>query len=202
MADVSSVLPSSVSFEGQRGRTRRTILDATRDLLSGHRAFAELSVGEISVGAGVSRPTFYAYFQDKRALVLALGVELQEGVRDAAGPWLRTETDDLRRTLELVLGQFGAHRAALGAIVEAASYDADVATFWRDFHEWFLVNAAERAMCADEDLGAEAAEAAAYSLVWMTERCFTEHLAAPRVDEVQLLDAVERLWRAVVPAPR
>lgn len=185
----------------KRGRTRQAILDATRTLLADGQAISRLSVGDIAQGSGVSRPTFYAYFQDKRALVLALGDELQDGVRDAAGPWLRTETDDLRSTLEQVLAQFGVHRAALGAIVEAASYDDDVATFWRDFHEWFLVNAAERAMRADDDLSAEAAEAAAYSLVWMTERCFTEHLAAPRVDEVQLLDAVERLWRSVVPPP-
>jgi AcrR family transcriptional regulator len=185
--------------EDQRGRTREGILAATRELLQQGRAFAELSVGEISTRAGVSRPTFYAYFQDKRALVLSLGEELEQSARAAAGPWLQTEDDDLRSTLIGVLASFRTHRATLGAIVEAATYDAAVAKFWRDFHEWFLVNAAERARHADPSLSQANAEALAYSLVWMTERCLTEHLAAPRVHEQALIDAIERLWRAIIP---
>lgn len=183
----------------QRGRTRASILDATRALLLDGRAFAELSVGDIAARAGVSRPTFYAYFEDKRALVLSLGGELEETVRGVAGPWLRTEDDDLRATLAGVLAGFREHRATLRAIVEAATYDLEVAVFWRDFHEWFLVNAAERAMRADPDLRPADADALAYSLVWMTERCLTEHLSAPRVEEQPLLQAIERLWRSVMP---
>lgn len=186
--------------EDQRGRTRDGILDATRGLLGEGKAFAELSVGEISMRAGVSRPTFYSYFQDKRALVLSLGEQLEHDVRAAAGPWLRDEDDDLRSTLSGVLSGFRTHSATLGAIVEAATYDPDVATFWRDFHEWFLVNAAERAMRADDTLAREDAEAVAYSLVWMTERCLTEHLSAARVREEPLLNAIERLWRSAIPA--
>lgn len=186
--------------EDQRGRTRESILNATRELLDTGKAFAELSVGEISIKAGVSRPTFYAYFQDKRELVLSLGNELEADVRAVAGPWLRDEDDDLRITLEGVLRSFRNHGATLGAIVEAANYDADVATFWRDFHEWFLVNAAERAQRADPTLKAADADALAYSLVWMTERCLTEHLSAQRVEEQPLLNAIERLWRSAIPA--
>lgn len=198
-----SVLSRRSTLPGdQRGRTREAILGATRALLLGGRAFAELSVGEISLQAGVSRPTFYAYFQDKRELVLSLGGELEEAIRAVAGPWLRTEDDDLRATLVGVLAGFREHRATLGAIVEAATYDPAVATFWRDFHEWFLVNAAERAMHADPELRQADADALAYSLVWMTERCLTEHLSAPRVEEVALIDAIERLWRSVMPELR
>lgn len=185
--------------EDQRGRTREALLAATRRLLHGGQAFADLSVGEISIGAGVSRPTFYAYFQDKRALILSLGSELEGDVRAAAGPWLRNEDDDLRDTLEGVLASFRAHQATLGAIVEAATYDPEVAAFWRDFHSWFMVNAAERAMRADPRLPKANAEALAYSLVWMTERCLTEHLSAPHVLEQPLLDAIERLWRSIIP---
>ncbi|MHB8696120.1 MAG: TetR/AcrR family transcriptional regulator [Solirubrobacteraceae bacterium] len=185
--------------EDQRGRTREGILAATRELLQQGRAFAELSVGEISARAGVSRPTFYAYFQDKRALVLSLGEELEQSTRAAAGPWLQTEDDDLRSTLIGVLASFRTHSATLGAIVEAATYDPAVAKFWRDFHEWFLVNAAERARRADPSLSQADAEALAYSLVWMTERCLTEHLTAPRVLEQSLINAIERIWRAIIP---
>jgi AcrR family transcriptional regulator len=184
--------------ETQRGLTRDAILDATRELLDEGKAFAELSVGEISSRAGVSRPTFYAYFEDKRALVLQLGDQLLVAVRQAADPWLLTENDDLRTTLLGVLAAFREHRASTGAIVEAATYDPAVAAFWREFHDWFLVNAAQRAIRADPSLAQSDADALAYSLVWMTERCLTEHLIAPRVQEEPLINAIERLWRSVM----
>ncbi len=197
---VSSVLSRrSTSPEDQRGQTRAKILDATVQLLGEDRAFAELSVGEISGRAGVSRPTFYSYFQDKRALILALGDGFETDARTAAQPWLRNDTDDLRATLTGVLGAFVTHKATVGAVVEAATYDADVAVFWREFHEWFIVNTVQRATTSDPDLAREDAEALAYSLVWMTERSFTEYLASPRVSEAALLRAIERLWRTVVP---
>jgi len=200
---MSSVLSRrSNQPEEQRGRTRRAILDATGRLLADDRAFAELSVGEISVQAGVSRPTFYAYFADKRALILSLAAEFEQDARAAAKPWLADESDDLRGTLEAVLAAFTAHSSTVGAVVEAATYDDAVAEFWRGFHEWFVLNAARRAMAADATLSAQAAEALAYSLVWMTERCFTEHLSAPRLDTTTLLGALERLWHTVVPVPR
>ncbi|MDO9409275.1 TetR/AcrR family transcriptional regulator [Patulibacter sp.] len=198
---MSSVLSRRSSGpDDQRGRTRAKILDATVGLLGEGRAFAELSVGELSSRAGVSRPTFYAYFQDKRDLVLALGSGFEADARRAASPWLRTDTDDIGATLTGVLAAFAAHRATVGALVEAATYDAEVAAFWRAFHDWFIVNATERARRADPGLAAEDAEALAYGLVWMTERSFTEHLGAPRVSDDALLRAVERLWRTVVPA--
>lgn len=156
-------------------------------------------MGEIARQAGVSRPTFYAYFQDKRALILALGDGFEADARTAAQPWLRNDTDDLRSTLRGVLEAFVKHKATVGAIVEAATYDADVAVFWREFHEWFIVNTVQRATTSDPDLSTEDAEALAYSLVWMTERSFTEYLASPRVSDAALLKALERLWRTVVP---
>lgn len=200
---MSSVLSRrSTQPEEQRGLTRRAILDATGHLLGDSRAFAELSIGEISTQAGVSRPTFYAYFNDKRALILSLAAEFEQDAREAAKPWLTDQHDDLPATLEAVLGAFTAHRSTVGAVVEAATYDADVAEFWRGFHEWFVLSATRRAQAADPDLSFQAAEALAYSLVWMTERCFTEHLSAPRLDTTALLDALVRLWHTVVPAPQ
>lgn len=156
---MSSVLSRRSNQPGQqRSLTRRRILDATGRLLAGGRAFAELSVGEISAQADVSRPTFYSYFADKRALILSLAAEFEQDARAAAKPWLADESDDLRATLEAVLASFTAHRSTVGAV--------------------------------------------AYSLVWMTERCFTEHLSAPRLDTDVLLYALERLWHTVVPAPQ
>lgn len=69
------------------------------------------------------------------------------------------ETDDLATTLAGVLDRFRAHQPALEAVLEASTYDRDVARFWRDFHEWFIVNAAQRAQRADPSLSSADAEA-------------------------------------------
>ena len=200
---MSSVLPRpSDQLDQQRARTRRRIINATGQLLTGGSAFAGLSIGEISEQANVSRPTFYSYFADKRALVLFLAAEFEEDARAAAKPWLEDETDDLRATLEEVLAVFSAHSSTVGAVVEAATYHEEVADFWRGFHEWFILSATRRAMAEDADLGSQAAEALAYSLVWMTERCFTEHLSDSRLETAALLDALERLWHTVVSEPK
>lgn len=183
-----------------RSQTREKILGAARALGAQGRPFAELSVVDIAAGAGVSRPTFYTYFRDKRELVLTLGLELEHDIRQVTGPWLRGEDDDIRTVLKGMLACLQVHRAALAALVEAATYDAEVATFWRALHETFLTSAADR-MVRDTGLSRADAEARAFAITWMTERSFAEHLSAPRVQERALLDALELLWGTALAAP-
>lgn len=54
-----------------RPRSQSAILQAARQLLA-TRSYASLTVGELCDAAGVSRPTFYANFSDKKAMMLAL----------------------------------------------------------------------------------------------------------------------------------
>lgn len=191
---VSVLTRRSGSSEEDRSSVREVILDATVRLLDGGAAFAELSVGSIVQEAGVSRPTFYAYLRDKRDLVLALGERFERHAHLPADDWLEMRSDDLRATLEGVLGAFREQHSTLRAVTEAATYDPEAARFWRAFHERFITNVVERALQAgylgdDEDLQAEA-----FALVWMTSRSFAEHLDAPRVSDRALLDALVRLW--------
>lgn len=180
--------------------TRKALLDSARALIDEGASVAGLSVSEIATQAGVTRPTFYAYFRDKRDLVLALAGEMERDLRAAADPWLRGGEGLLRETLQAVLDGFRRHRAAVAAITEAATYDPEVAAFWRAFHDHFIETGAARALRADAALDHEAATAAAYALVWMTERSLTEHLVMQRVSDDALLDAIERLWVSVVGA--
>jgi AcrR family transcriptional regulator len=57
-------------------RTRAHILDAARDLLSGHRGISEFTVDAVAQAAGVARMTVYYQFGSKRGLVEALLDEL------------------------------------------------------------------------------------------------------------------------------
>lgn len=194
--DVISGRPSRESARAERTRAR--LLDSTRVLIAERGAFAALSIAEIAAASGVSRPTFYAYFRDKRDLVLALGAEMERDIRAVADPWLAGEDVPLEQTLEGVLAGFRRHGPAVEAIVEASAYDVDVAAFWRAFHQWFVESGTRRALTADPEIGEEGARAAAFALVWMTERSFTEHLAVPQVGDAALISAVAGLWRSVI----
>ncbi|MEA2346473.1 MAG: TetR/AcrR family transcriptional regulator, ethionamide resistance regulator [Thermoleophilaceae bacterium] len=181
-------------------RNERAFMDATASLLSDGIPFADLGVGQISHGAGFSRPTFYAHFRDKRELLLKMGSELEGDLHSVASTWLEEDGGDLRTTLEGVLAAFKEHSATVGALVEAATYDPEISAFWRSFHELFVQSARGRALREDPSLDVRDAEARAFALVWMTERALTENILAPRVDDDALLDAMERLWRSGIVA--
>lgn len=180
----------------QRSSTQEKILDAAVALLDGGAAFAEITVGAIAEQASVSRPTFYAYFRDKRDLVLALGERFERDAHQAADDWLELRADDLEAALIGVLESFRAQQGALRAITEAAGYDSEVAAFWRAFHERFIVGVAGRARRENPTRAEEDIRAEAFALVWMTERCFTEHLEAPRVSDGALIRALVRIWHS------
>jgi AcrR family transcriptional regulator len=191
-----AVLSRHANVEQTRRDNREAILAATLDLLADGTPFAELSVEQIVRGAGLSRPTFYKYFRDKRALVLELGTALMDAVAAAADPWLQSGEGETRETLAAVLNAFRERRATLGALVEAATYDAEVHAFWHAFHDRFLDIAAERIGAAEPDLPPARARARAFALVWMTERTITEFLLGDAgIDEAALLDELAGFWR-------
>lgn len=186
--------------DATRQATEAALTRATIELLAEGSPFAEVTIDQIVRRAGYSRPTFYAYFRDKRALVLRLGEALQRDVAAAADPWLESAQGEIRATLEAVLDAFRAHRETVAALVEAATYDVEVRDFWRGFHDRFLDTATERISLGDPGLARKRARARAYGLVWMTERTVTEHLARPTVDETALLDELTRFWQQAASA--
>jgi TetR/AcrR family transcriptional regulator, ethionamide resistance regulator len=191
-----AVLSNRSATAGGRRSTKDALVAATLALLDGGTAFADISIEQIVRTAGLSRPTFYTYFRDKRELILHLGEAVERDVAAAAGPWLAAPGGDARDTLAGVLGVFRLHAEAVGAITEAATYDAEVAEFWRGFHERFLPGAQERIRAGAPELDDAAVVARAHALVWMTEVTLTQHVARPTVDEGALLDQVTFLWRA------
>ena len=194
-----AVLSRRLATEAGRRANREAILAATLELLAEGAPFAEISIEQIVRRAGLSRPTFYSYFGDKRQLILELGRRLQEDVAVASEPWLERGEGEIRATLEAVLDAFRRHRSTLAALVEAATYDAEVNAFWHAFHERFLAAAAARIRSADPKLPKKRAHARAFALVWMTERTFSEHLAGADVDEAALLDELTAFWQLDAP---
>lgn len=179
-----------------RKATETELLEATVSLLEEGTAYADISIEQIVRRAGFSRPTFYTYFDDKRALILKLGEALEDDLAAAAEPWLSFADVPLRDTLAGVLAVFTRHRASVGAITEAATYDPDVAVFWQAFHDRFRPGAEHRVIAGNPELTDADVAARAYALVYMTERAFVEHVARPTVGETALIDQITWLWQA------
>ena len=179
-----------------RRATEEALVAATLAWLGEGVAFADLSIEQIVKRAGLSRPTFYSYFRDKRALVLHLGVAFEEDLAAVAGPWLENADGDVRDTLEGVLRVFQRHAATLGALVEAATYDVEVAEFWRAFHARFRPGAEARVRAGTPDLDEESVRARGYTLIYMTESSITAHVLRPAVDEQALIAQLAFVWAA------
>jgi TetR/AcrR family transcriptional regulator, ethionamide resistance regulator len=100
-----------------------------------------------------------------------------------------------------VLDAFRTHRETLIAITEAATYDHDVAEFWRGFNERFAAIATSRIQSGFPDLDLPHAAARAYALVWMTERTLSQHLANPTHDEAAIIDELTLIWQTAARGP-
>ena len=179
---------------------QRALLDAATELLEAGAAFGDLSVEAIARRAGYTRATFYAYFRDKRALLFQLAERGEHELYARTAAWLEAGVGDLRETIAAVLEVLRAQRAVFGALVEAATYDEEVARLWRDLHARFAEVARDRILRERPGVDPAAADARAFAVVWMTERVLFEHIVEPRVDEDALLDAVTQLAESALAA--
>jgi AcrR family transcriptional regulator len=191
---VVSILSRRSSTAGARKATEQALLDATVALLDEGAAFAEIGIEQIVRGAGVSRPTFYSYFRDKRALILVLGEGVRQALIESADPWLDLVDEDVEHSLASLLRTYQRYASTVRAIMEAATYDEEVSVFWRVLHDGFLPRVEQRILAAAPDMPREQAVARAYSLVWMTERTLSEHAARPTVNESALLRQLAWVW--------
>ena len=179
-----------------RERGEAALLAAAEELVADGASYAELGVAAIAKQAGFSRATFYSYFTDKRALALRLGSKLADVLEGEAAAWLQRGQGEVRETLGTMFAVFEAHPGAVRLLTEAAGYDREVATLWRDAHDRFRIAAEARLLADQPDLPAEVVAARAFVLVWSTESAFSEHLQAPKVEASAMLDALALLWGA------
>jgi AcrR family transcriptional regulator len=189
-----AVLSRRSDSDSKREANREAIATATLDLLDEGQPFAEISIDRIVRQAGLSRPTFYSYFADKRELVLYLGQALENDVAAVADPWFSGESDSIRPSLEAFLQALRRHHGTLAAIVEASTYDTEVNDFWHGLHHRFRESAARRIREMEPGIDEAHAQARAFALVWMTEKTMTELVAGADLEEGAVLDELTRFW--------
>ena len=187
------------------GDLREAILAATADLL-GERNFSDLAVSDILTAAGVSRGSFYFYFDSKHDVLAELVRRAVAEGHAAAAPWLAQPDDPaaaLRAGITAGAALWQASAPILRAIVENWRTDPRLTALWLEQMQSFTdatvaqISADPRARqaLADQDIPAVAA-----ALTWLGERLY--YLAAtgtaPFDDQDTLVNTLLHMWTSAL----
>jgi AcrR family transcriptional regulator len=180
---------------------REAILAATASLLADHH-FSDLAVGDILTAAGVSRGSFYFYFDSKHAVLAELVRRAVAQGHAAAAPWLANPADPaaaLRAGITAGARLWQASAPVLRAIVENWRTDPRLSTLWLEQMQTFTdatvaqITADPRAL---QILSGQDIPAIAASLTWLGERLY--YLAAintpPFDSQDTLINTLLHIW--------
>lgn len=184
---------------------RETILGATGLLLADH-SFADLAVSDILSAAGVSRGTFYFYFDSKQAVLEELVRRAVSQGHAAAEPWLANPADPaaaLRTGITAGAELWQASAPVLRAIVENWRTDPRLTALWLEQMQTFT-DATIAQITADprarQNLAGQDIAAVASALTWLGERLY--YLAAtstpPFHDQDTLVNTLLHIWTSAL----
>src|ERR1700712_3199167 len=114
----------------RREQIERQLLEATDRLMASGATFTELSVDRLANEAGISRASFYIYFEDKGHLLRRLAAQgfddlAPAGERGGSAAGRRSSADALAAMTGIV-ASYRRHQPLLVALNEMAGYDAAV----------------------------------------------------------------------------
>jgi AcrR family transcriptional regulator len=184
---------------------RDAVLTATEHLLA-EKSFADLAVSEILTAAGVSRGSFYFYFDSKHDVLAELVRRAVARGHDAAAPWLTHPADPeaaLRAGITAGAELWRASAPVLRAIVENWRTDPRLTALWLEQMQTFT-DATVAQITADpaamHRLAGQDVAAVASGLTWLGERLY--YLAAigspPFDDQDTLVETLLFLWTSAL----
>jgi TetR/AcrR family transcriptional regulator, ethionamide resistance regulator len=181
---------------------RQLVCRAMLELLD-EASFSELTVDEIMRRAGVSRSSFYLYFRDKQEVLMLATEELAERFYAEADRWWRGEGGGphlVRDALAGVVAVYRGNALLLAAVNEAATYDSEVADFWRALIDRFVAATAEHLEREARAGRMPVVDPLPMSdaLVWMVERSCYVHLIRGERSERELVDSLAGVWVAAL----
>lgn len=172
--------------------------------LADGRGFHQLTVEQLAAGAGVSRATFYVYFED-RADFLGQAAEtaMDELTRQGSLWWGAVEAGDidaLRTSLRKLIDTYRAHEGVLTAVAEMAVAEPRVGEHYRHLMHGAIA-ALSNALRHGADTGATRPIGALTpaALVWMVERACGQLVGLTEPgQEDELVDVLADVIAAVV----
>ncbi len=190
----------------RREHMESRLLDATERLMRDGASFTELSVDRLAGEAGISRASFYIYFEDKGHLLRRLAAAVFDDLAAAGDRWWsvadRRDPEDLRAAIAGIVASYRRHQPVLTALSEMAGYDPSTAQTYRDL----LTAISQRVHRVIETGQADGsirpgipAAATASALTLMVERACQLNLPVqPLDDDATLIDTlVEIVWAAL-----
>ena len=167
----------------RREQIERQLLDATDRLMADGTSFTELSVDKLATEAGISRASFYIYFEDKGDLLRRLARQVFGDLTEDAAQWWtvaeRRDPADIRSAMARIIASYRRHQPVLIALNEMAGYDAQVGETYRELLTGIGAQFAGVIEAGQADGSIRAALPAATtasSLVWMVERVCQQNL--------------------------
>jgi AcrR family transcriptional regulator len=189
------------------GDNREQAILATAERLLQERPLADFSVDDLARGAGISRPTFYFYFQSKNAVLLSLLDQMNSKAHaalTALGATLSGDPATLWRSrIEAFFEVSGSHRAVAVAGAAAKATNPEVRQLWSTLmQKWIAYTTA--AIKAERQRGAAPdtflAEDLSVALNLLNERVmaatFTDE--EPSIPAGRVIDTLVHIWLASI----
>lgn len=197
----------------RREQIERRLLDATERLMNDGASFTELSVDRLATEAGISRASFYIYFEDKGYLLRRLATQVFDDLTRAAQRWwsvsARLDPADVHAAMAAIIAAYRRHQPVLVALSEMSSYDAAVGDTYREILAGVIdgftavVTEGQAAGVIRSQLPPETTASA---LVWMVEQTCHQNLPfKPTSFDAELADVLTEIaWGALylTPIPR
>jgi TetR/AcrR family transcriptional regulator, ethionamide resistance regulator len=190
----------------RRELIERRLLAATDRLMGGGASFTELSVDRLATEAGISRASFYVYFEDKGHLLRRLTGQVFDDLADGARRWwdvaARRDPADVHAAITAIIAGFRSHQPLLIALNEMSAYDPQVGAAYREQLDGICAQVArviEDGQAAGSIRPQLPVAATASALTWMVERTCVQNLTGERTEtDADLATAMtEIIWGAL-----
>lgn len=164
------------------------------------RSFQEVTVGEITAAAGLSRSAFYFYYRDKEDLLMQVTADVTEALYEQAESWWDGDGDPqhlVREALTGITELWERNAEILRLVVEVASYDDVLREFWRGLVERLIdvtaIHITDEQAAGHIDAGVDPSRAAE-TMVWATERVLHVYVATGSRSADEVAASLAPLW--------
>ena len=195
----------------RRAEIRDRLREAVERLMGEGESYTVLSVERIVREAGISRATFYVYFEDKSDLLRALAEDFMDRILVAASDWWTlpadAEKDDLRAAMRAIFDAYLPHKVVMAGVVEVASYDAGLQELFGTLLERTITEVGRHIEDGQSagyvTPGMDPRRTAAW-LTWMAERGLYQLVAPAQAETVErLLDSITDItWNTLYAGTR
>ncbi|WP_118914738.1 TetR/AcrR family transcriptional regulator [Mycobacterium shigaense] len=189
------------------GDDREQAILATAERLLQERPLADFSVDDLAKGAGISRPTFYFYFQSKNAVLLSLLDQMNTKAHTALKALRGKLSGDpaalWRARIEAFFEVSGSHRAVAVAGAAAKATNPEVRQLWSTLmQKW--ISFTTLAIKTERERGSAPntvpAEDLSVALNMLSERVMAATFTSeqPAIPEDRVIDTLVHIWLASI----